>query len=59
MRVVRRPLPAWADIVLLPLVNVTLAFVTVGFIVRIIRFERRGVFDAMRDQMWIQPIVYA
>ena len=32
----RQPLPAWADIVLLPLVNVALAFVTVGIIVRVI-----------------------
>ena len=32
----RRPLPAWAEIVALPLVNVALAFVTVGVIVRII-----------------------
>ncbi|UYN95550.1 MAG: ABC transporter permease [Enhydrobacter sp.] len=29
----RRPLPAWADIALLPLVNIALAFVTVGLIV--------------------------
>lgn len=33
---VRRPLPAWAEIVLLPLVNIALAFITVGIIVRII-----------------------
>ncbi len=33
---VRRALPAWAEIVLLPLVNIALAFVTVGIIVRII-----------------------
>ena len=32
----RQPLPVWADIVLLPLVNVALAFITVGVIVRII-----------------------
>ncbi|HTR85968.1 MAG TPA: ABC transporter permease [Reyranella sp.] len=32
----RRPLPAWAEIVLLPLVNIALAFITVGIIVRII-----------------------
>ncbi len=32
----RQPLPAWADIVLLPLVNIALAFVTVGIIVRVI-----------------------
>jgi ABC-type uncharacterized transport system permease subunit len=32
----RRPLPVWADIILLPLVNVALAFITVGIIVRII-----------------------
>ncbi|HTE37594.1 MAG TPA: ABC transporter permease [Reyranella sp.] len=36
MKLTRRPLPAWADIVLLPLVNVALAFLTVGIIVRII-----------------------
>ena len=33
---VRRPLPVWAEIVLLPLVNIALAFITVGIIVRII-----------------------
>lgn len=33
---VPRPLPAWAEIVLLPLVNIALAFITVGIIVRII-----------------------
>ena len=33
---VRRPLPSWAEIVLLPLVNISLAFMTVGIIVRII-----------------------
>ena len=32
----RQPLPAWADIVLMPLINVALAFITVGIIVRII-----------------------
>ena len=32
----RRPLPAWADIALVPLINIALAFVTVGIIVRII-----------------------
>ena len=32
----RRPLPTWAEIVLLPLVNISLAFITVGIIVRII-----------------------
>jgi ABC-type uncharacterized transport system permease subunit len=32
----RQPLPVWADVILLPLVNVALAFVTVGIIVRII-----------------------
>jgi len=40
VKAVRRPLPGplpvWADIILLPLVNVALAFVTVGIIVRII-----------------------
>jgi len=33
---VRRPLPVWAEIVLLPLVNIALAFITVGIIVRVI-----------------------
>src|SRR5471032_3625563 len=32
----RRPLPAWADIVLLPLINIALAFIVVGVIVTII-----------------------
>jgi simple sugar transport system permease protein len=32
----RRPLPAWADIALLPLVNIALAFLTVGVIVAVI-----------------------
>ena len=32
----RRPLPVWADIAVLPLVNIALAFVTVGIIVRLI-----------------------
>lgn len=32
----RRPLPGWAEIAVLPLVNIALAFVTVGVIVRII-----------------------
>lgn len=32
----RRPLPRWADIALLPLVNIALAFVTVGIIVAVI-----------------------
>lgn len=36
MSKLRRPLPAWADILLLPLVNIALAFVTVGIVVRII-----------------------
>ena len=35
MRNPRRPLPTWADIVLLPLINITLAFVTVSIIVRL------------------------
>ena len=34
--IARRPLPAWAEIVVLPLVNIALAFITVGIIVRII-----------------------
>ena len=32
----RRPLPAWAEIAVLPLINIALAFITVGIIVRII-----------------------
>ena len=36
MSALRRPLPAWAEIAVLPLVNIALAFVTVGIIVRII-----------------------
>src|SRR5262249_984246 len=32
----RRPLPGWAEIALVPLINIALAFVTVGIIVRII-----------------------
>jgi len=32
----RRSLPLWADIIVLPLINVALAFITVGIIVRII-----------------------
>ena len=36
MRAPRRPLPSWADIALLPLVNIALAFITVGIIVRLI-----------------------
>jgi simple sugar transport system permease protein len=35
MRTVLRPLPAWADIVLLPLINIALAFITVSIIVRL------------------------
>ena len=34
--IARRPLPAWAEIAVLPLVNIALAFVTVGIIVRIV-----------------------
>ena len=36
MRASRRPLPTWAEIVLLPLVNIVLAFLVVGVIVAII-----------------------
>jgi simple sugar transport system permease protein len=36
MRAQRRPLPVWAEIAVLPLINIALAFVTVGIIVRII-----------------------
>ena len=36
MRAPRRPLPGWAEIAVLPLVNIALAFVTVGVIVRVI-----------------------
>lgn len=45
MSVPRRPLPAWADVVLVPLVNIALAFVTVGIIVRIIGVDP---FHALR-----------
>jgi len=34
--IARRPVPAWAEIAVLPLVNIALAFITVGIIVRII-----------------------
>src|SRR6185503_8560691 len=34
--IARRPLPAWAEIAVLPLVNIALAFITVGIIVRVI-----------------------
>jgi simple sugar transport system permease protein len=36
MSVPRRPLPKWADIVLVPLINISLAFLVVGVIVAII-----------------------
>src|SRR5260221_12857490 len=36
MRAPRRPLPVWADIAVLPLVNIALAFIIVGIIVRLI-----------------------
>ena len=36
MRAARRPLPPWADIVLLPVINVALAFLTVGVLVALI-----------------------
>ena len=45
MRNPRRPLPAWADVILLPLVNIALAFLTVGIIVRIIGVDP---FHALR-----------
>ena len=41
----RRPLPGWAEIALLPLVNVALAFLTVGIIVRLIGVDP---FHALR-----------
>jgi simple sugar transport system permease protein len=41
----RRPLPLWADIVLLPVINVVLAFVVVGVIVEIIGVDP---FEALR-----------
>ena len=41
----RRPLPAWAEIAALPLINIALAFVTVGIIVRIIGVDP---FHALR-----------
>ena len=36
MSAARRPLPVWADIVLLPVINIVLAFIVVGIIVEII-----------------------
>ena len=45
MRVPRRPLPVWADIALLPLVNIALAFLIVGIIVRLIGVDP---FHALR-----------
>jgi ABC-type uncharacterized transport system permease subunit len=39
------PLPIWADIILLPLINIALAFITVGIIVRIIGVDP---FHALR-----------
>jgi len=45
MRVPRRPLPVWADIALLPLANIALAFITVGIIVRLIGVDP---FHALR-----------
>jgi len=39
MKSSRAALPAWADILLLPLVNIALAFVTVGIIVRVIGID--------------------
>jgi simple sugar transport system permease protein len=41
MSTARRPLPAWADIVLLPLINIALAFVVVGIIVARVTYKRR------------------
>src|SRR5476649_1031931 len=41
----RRPLPVWADIVLLPLINIALAFIVVGIIVAIIGVNP---FDALK-----------
>lgn len=45
MRTPRRPLPTWAEIVLLPLVNIALAFLVVGVIVAIIGVDP---FHALR-----------
>ena len=45
MRASRRPLPTWAEIVLLPLVNIVLAFLVVGVIVAIIGVDP---FHALR-----------
>ena len=45
MRAPRRLLPAWADIALLPLVNIALAFIIVGIIVRMIGVDP---FHALR-----------
>ena len=45
MKVPRRPLPGWVEVGLLPLVNIALAFVIVGVIVRIIGVDS---FHALR-----------
>lgn len=45
MSVPRRPLPGWVEIGLLPLVNIALAFLVVGIIVRIIGIDS---FHALR-----------
>ena len=41
----RRPLPGWAEIAVLPLINIALAFITVGIIVRLIGVDP---FHALR-----------
>ena len=45
MKAARRPLPGWAEIALLPLVNIALAFIVVGVIVRVIGVDP---FHALR-----------
>jgi ABC-type uncharacterized transport system permease subunit len=45
MRLQRRPLPVWAEITLLPLINIALAFIVVGVIVAIIGVDP---FHALR-----------
>ena len=45
MKASRRPLPAWAEITLLPLANIALAFIVVGVIVAIIGVDP---FHALR-----------
>src|SRR6185437_14072436 len=47
MRLARGPLPRWADILLLPLINIALAFLVVGIIVRIIGVDPFHALDRL------------